>query len=464
MNEIKCPHCGQVFQVDESGFADIVKQVRDAEFAQELQAREKLLEANKQQAVELAKAATATQLQGDLADKGARIVELETKMNALSQANSLAIEKAVAEAEKQRDALAAQLKEKENAVALAEAKTKNALQGDLAAKEAEIAQLQAALQAVATEKQLAVTQAVVAAEKQRDALAAEVKLKEAERGQLEIASRAQLAEALKSKDEIIAYKEEEILRYKDMKAKLSTKMVGETLEQHCEIEFNKLRATGFQRAYFEKDNDAGSGSKGDYIYRETDEAGNEIISIMFEMKNELDETATKKKNEDFLKELDKDRSEKKCEYAILVSLLEAESELYNTGIVDKSHRFEKMYVVRPQFFIPIITILRNAALNSLSYKAELALMREQNIDITDFEDSMNSFKEGFARNYDLASRKFKTAIDEIDKTILHLQKTKDALLSSENNLRLANNKAEDLTIKKLTRGNPTMAAKFAELE
>ncbi|MEG0620510.1 MAG: DUF2130 domain-containing protein [Raoultibacter sp.] len=399
MNEIKCPHCGQVFQVDESGFADIVKQVRDAEFAQELQAREKLLEANKQQAVELAKAAAARQLQGDLA-----------------------------------------------------------------AKEAEIAQLQATLQAVATEKQLAVTQAVVAAEKQRDALAAEVKLKEAERGQLEIASRAQLAEALKSKDEIIAYKEEEILRYKDMKAKLSTKMVGETLEQHCEIEFNKLRATGFQHAYFEKDNDAGSGSKGDYIYRETDEAGNEIISIMFEMKNELDETATKKKNEDFLKELDKDRSEKKCEYAILVSLLEAESELYNTGIVDKSHRFEKMYVVRPQFFIPIITILRNAALNSLSYKAELALMREQNIDISDFEDSMNSFKEGFARNYDLASRKFKTAIDEIDKTILHLQKTKDALLSSENNLRLANNKAEDLTIKKLTRGNPTMAAKFAELE
>ncbi|MEG2369269.1 MAG: DUF2130 domain-containing protein, partial [Raoultibacter sp.] len=260
------------------------------------------------------------------------------------------------------------------------------------------------------------------------------------------------------------YKEEEILRYKDMKAKLSTKMVGETLEQHCEIEFNKLRATGFQHAYFEKDNDAGSGSKGDYIYRETDEAGNEIISIMFEMKNELDETATKKKNEDFLKELDKDRTEKKCEYAILVSLLEAESELYNSGIVDKSHRFEKMYVVRPQFFIPIITILRNAATNALQYKAELALMREQNVDITHFEDNMNSFKEGFARNYDLASRRFKTAIDEIDKTILHLQKTKDALLSSENNLRLANNKAEDLTIKKLTRSNPTMAAKFAELE
>ncbi|MEG1746629.1 MAG: DUF2130 domain-containing protein [Raoultibacter sp.] len=399
MNEIKCPHCGQVFKVDESGFADIVKQVRDAEFTQELQAREKLLEANKQQAIELAKVNTAT-----------------------------------------------------------------ALQGDFAAKEAEIAELKAKLQMVATEKQLAVTQAVAAAEKQRDSLAAEVKLKDAEKRQLEIASQVRLAAELKSRDEIIAYKDEEIVRYKDMKAKLSTKMVGETLEQHCEIEFNKLRATGFQHAYFEKDNDAGSGSKGDYIYRETDDAGNEIISIMFEMKNELDETATKKKNEDFLKELDKDRTEKKCEYAILVSLLEAESELYNSGIVDKGHRFEKMYVVRPQFFIPIITILRNAAMNSLQYKSELALMREQNVDITHFEDNMNSFKEGFARNYDLASRKFKTAIDEIDKTILHLQKTKDALLSSENNLRLANNKAEDLTIKKLTRGNPTMAAKFAELE
>ncbi|MEG2006992.1 MAG: DUF2130 domain-containing protein [Raoultibacter sp.] len=399
MNEIKCPHCGQVFKVDESGFADIVKQVRDAEFTQELQAREKLLEANKQQAIELAKVNTAT-----------------------------------------------------------------ALQGDFAAKEAEIAELKAKLQVVATEKQLAVTQAVAAAEKQRDSLAAEVKLKDAEKRQLEIASQVRLAAELKSRDEIIAYKDEEIVRYKDMKAKLSTKMVGETLEQHCEIEFNKLRATGFQHAYFEKDNDAGSGSKGDYIYRETDDAGNEIISIMFEMKNELDETATKKKNEDFLKELDKDRTEKKCEYAILVSLLEAESELYNSGIVDKGHRFEKMYVVRPQFFIPIITILRNAAMNSLQYKSELALMREQNVDITHFEDNMNSFKEGFARNYDLASRKFKTAIDEIDKTILHLQKTKDALLSSENNLRLANNKAEDLTIKKLTRGNPTMAAKFAELE
>ncbi|MBF1148769.1 MAG: DUF2130 domain-containing protein, partial [Cloacibacterium normanense] len=260
------------------------------------------------------------------------------------------------------------------------------------------------------------------------------------------------------------YKEEEIARVKDMKAKLSTKMIGETLEQHCETEFNKLRATAFQNAYFEKDNDARSGSKGDFIYKETDEAGNEIISIMFEMKNEGDETATKKKNEDFFKELDKDRNEKKCEYAVLVTMLEAESEYYNTGIVDVSHKYPKMYVVRPQFFIPIITLLRNAAMNSLKYKAELALVRNQNIDITNFEEKINQFKEGFARNYDLASRKFQTAIDEIDKTIIHLQKTKEALLSSDNNLRLANQKAEDLTIKKLTHGNPTMKAKFDELK
>ena len=258
-------------------------------------------------------------------------------------------------------------------------------------------------------------------------------------------------------------KDDEIALRKDMKMKLSTKMVGETLEQHCEIEFNKLRATAFQNAYFEKDNDSRTGSKGDYIYRELDDAGNEVVSIMFEMKNEGDETATKKKNEDFLKELDKDRNEKKCEYAVLVSLLEADNDLYNQGIVDVSHRYGKMYVVRPQFFIPIITLLRNAAMNSMKYKAELSLIRSQNIDITNFEDKINTFKEGFARNYELASRKFKTAIDEIDKTITHLQKTKDALLSSENNLRLANNKAEDLTIKKLTHGNPTMKAKFEEL-
>ncbi|MET0241884.1 MAG: DUF2130 domain-containing protein, partial [Flavitalea sp.] len=259
-------------------------------------------------------------------------------------------------------------------------------------------------------------------------------------------------------------KDEEIILRKDMKLKLSTKMLGETLEQHCEIEFNKLRSTAFQKAYFEKDNNSRSGSKGDYIYRENDEAGNEIISIMFEMKNEGDDTDKKKRNEDFFKELDRDRVEKKCEYAILVTLLEAENELYNGGIVDVSYRYDKMYVIRPQFFIPIITLLRNAALNSMKVKAELALVKNQNIDITTFENDINAFKEGFAKNYDLASRRFKTAIEEIDKTIDHLHKTKDALLSSENNLRLANNKAEDLTIKKLTRSNPTMKAKFDELK
>ena len=268
---------------------------------------------------------------------------------------------------------------------------------------------------------------------------------------------------IKTKDEIIKMKDEEIALRKDMKLKLSTKMIGETLEQHCEIEFNRLRATAFQKAYFEKDNDSRSGSKGDYIYREHDDQGTEIISIMFEMKNEGDETATKKRNEDFFKELDKDRVEKKCEYAVLVSLLEAESELYNAGIVDVSHKHEKMYVIRPQFFIPMITLLRNAAMNSMKAKAELAIVKSQNIDITNFENNINGFKEKFAKNYELASRQFKTAIDEIDKTMDHLQKTKDALLSSVNNLRLANNKAEDLTIKKLTRGNPTMTAKFDEL-
>lgn len=359
-------------------------------------------------------------------------------------------------------------KEKESAVELAEAKTKNQLQADLAKKEAEtatvkaekdaeIAKLLAKIDAAETEKKLALTEVVNRVERERDELANELKNKDTEKQLLESSLKDKYLTELKTKDEMIAY-------YKDMKAKLSTKMVGETLEQHCETEFNKLRATAFQNAYFEKDNDARSGSKGDYIYRETDGAGNEIISIMFEMKNEGDETATKHKNEDFLKELDKDRTEKKCEYAVLVTLLEADSELYNSGIVDVSHRHEKMYVIRPQFFIPIITLLRNAALNSLQYKQELALVKAQSIDITNFEDNMNTFKEGFARNYDLASRKFQDAIGGIDKTIMQLQKTKEALLSSENNLRLANQKAEDLTIKRLTRGNPTMAAKFTELK
>ncbi len=348
-------------------------------------------------------------------------------------------------------------KEKEHATKLAEANVKNKLQSEATKKDAEIAQLKAKLEAVDNEKKLALSEAVSKIERERDQIASELKNKDYEK-RLEASSlRDKYENELKSKDEMIAY-------YKDMKAKLSTKMVGETLEQHCEIEFNKLRSTAFKNAYFEKDNDASSGSKGDYIYRETDESGNEIISIMFEMKNEGDETAAKKRNEDFLKELDKDRREKSCEYAVLVSLLESDNELYNTGIVDMSHRYEKMYVIRPQFFIPMITILRNAAMNSLQYKSELALVRSQNIDITNFEDNMNKFKDGFARNYDLASRKFQAAVDGIDKTIAQLQKTKENLLRSEDNLRLANKKAEDLTIKRLTRGNPTMAAKFSELK
>ena len=464
MNEIKCPSCGQVFQVDESGFADIIKQVRDAEFSKALEERQALLEKDKQQAVELVATQTKSQMQASIAEREAKIAELEAKMQALSHEKSLEIEKALLEAEKEKDALASQLKEKESAVKLAEETTKSSLQETISQKEAQIAELKAKIVAFDTEKQLAVTQAVSTVEQERNELASKVELKELEKNQLEASLKAQFTEKLQAKDQMLAYKEEEIQRYKEMKAKLSTKMVGETLEQHCEIEFNKLRATGFQNAYFEKDNDAKSGSKGDYIYRETDEEGTEIISIMFEMKNENDETATKKKNEDFLKELDKDRCEKKCEYAVLVSMLESENELYNSGIVDKSHRYEKMYVVRPQFFIPIITILRNAALSSLQYKSELALVKSQNIDITNFEEKMNDFKEGFARNYDLASRKFQTAIEEIDKTITHLQKTKEALLSSENNLRLANNKADDLTIKKLTHNNPTMKAKFKALE
>jgi hypothetical protein len=352
---------------------------------------------------------------------------------------------------------------KDTAAKLAEAAAKNVSQADIAKKEAEIAELRAQLTATATEKQLAVTEAVARIERERDQLANELKSKDTEKQLLESSLKEKFMGDLKAKDDIIRLKDEEIEFRKDMKAKLSTKMVGETLEQHCEIEFEKLRATAFQRAEFGKDNDARTGSKGDYIYREYDEHGTEIISIMFEMKNENDGTLTKKTNESFLKELDKDRREKNCEYAVLVSLLEVDNDLYNSGIVDKSHHYEKMYVIRPQFFIPIITLLRNAAMNSLRYKQELALVRSQNIDITNFEDNMEKFKEGFARNYDLASRKFSDAIEGIDKTIQQLEKTKKALLSSENNLRLANDKAQDLTIKRLTKGNPTMAAKFDEV-
>ena len=420
MNEIICPNCKKAFKVDEAGFADILKQVRDHQFQEELENRLALAEKEKESAVKLAEANLKTKLQEELAQKDKELIELKVKA-----------EKDLAE--------------------------------KLAQKEAELASAKAKLENAETEKKLSVTEAVKKIEKERDDLANEVKTKELEKQNLESTLKQQFSTELQSKDAIIKYKEEEIARVKDMKAKLSTKMIGETLELHCENEFNKLRSVAFPKAYFEKDNDAKSGSKGDYIYRENDEHGNEIISIMFEMKNEADATATKKRNEDFLKELDKDRTEKKCEYAILVSMLESESELYNTGIVDMSHRFPKMFVVRPQFFIQIITLLRNAALNSMQYKAELALVKSQNIDITNFEEKMNKFKEGFARNYDLASRKFKEAIDGIDKTIKELEKTKAALMSSENNLRLANEKTEDLTIKKLTHNNPTMKAKFDEL-
>ena len=432
MNEIICPHCHKAFKVDEAGYADILKQVRDHQFEEELQNRLALAEKDKQSAIQIAEAKVREALQEQLAQKETALIQLKSEKEA---------------------ELAQKLAQKETEVAQLKAEKTN-----------ELTQLKAQLDNAEVAKKLAITEAVQKIEKERDNLLNEVKTKELEKQNLESTLVQEYTAKLQSKEEIIKYKEEEIARVKDMKAKLSTKMIGETLEQHCETEFNKLRATAFQNAYFEKDNDARSGSKGDFIYKETDEAGNEIISIMFEMKNEGDETATKKKNEDFFKELDKDRNEKKCEYAVLVTMLEADSEYYNTGIVDVSHKYSKMYVVRPQFFIPIITLLRNAAMNSLKYKAELALVRNQNIDITNFEEKINQFKEGFARNYDLASRKFQTAIDEIDKTIIHLQKTKEALLSSDNNLRLANQKAEDLTIKKLTHGNPTMKAKFDELK
>ncbi len=420
MNEIICPNCNKAFKVDEAGFANILKQVRDRQFDEELRSRLAIADKEKENAVKLAEANLRNSIQDALARKEQEIAELKAK-------NQLALTQ------------------------------------QLSQKEREIAEMKARIEKAEVEKALSIAQAVQRVEKERDELANNIRNKEIEKQLLEKSLLEKYAAELRTKDDIIRLKDEEIALRKDMKMRLSTKMLGETLEQHCETEFNKLRSTAFQKAYFEKDNDARTGSKGDFIYRETDDAGNELISIMFEMKNEGDETATKKHNEDFLRELDKDRTEKRCEYAVLVSLLEVESELYNTGIVDVSHKYPKMYVVRPQFFIPIITLLRNASLNSMQYKAELAQIRNQNIDITRFEEKINEFRDGFARNYDLASRKFKTAIEEIDKTIDHLYKTKEALLSSENNLRLANNKAEDLTVKKLTQGNPTMKAQFDEL-
>lgn len=535
MNEIKCPHCGKVFQVDECGFADILRQVRTAEFDKEIAQREGMLQEQNAQAVKLAVAKAQQDAQAETAQRDARIAELETRLAAekrereqaekssqIEHANELEAalakkqaeivqlqadvkklsadhdsqnriakaehERLLSDATAQRDAEIAALRQQ---LSSQESAFKQQLESQvqqysqkIAADKAESARvaaeesaklqqtivaqkqrLESQTQQFRVEKELAVSEARAAAERQRDELAAQVKLQEAQAAQERAALREKMTNELAAKDELIKYKDEEIARVKEMKARLSTKMVGESLERHCETEFNKIRATAFPHAYFEKDNDVVDGTKGDFVFRETDPAtGEEVVSIMFEMKNENDETRTKHKNEDFFAKLDSDRKKKGCEYAVLCTMLEPENELYNEGIVDVSYRYEKMYVIRPQFFIPIISILRNAALSALQYKTELAEVRNQNIDITNFENSMEDFKTKFARNYDLASRKFQTAIDEIDKTIDHLQKTKEALLGSERNLRLANDKAQDLTIKKLTRKNPTMKAKFAALK
>ena len=453
MEEIRCPKCGAVFQVDESDYIEILKQVRDKAFAEELAEREARFEKDREISLTLQKTQLESGFQDAIRKKDAEILRLsadhETKLAELKNAGEAELVRMQSriEAFEQEKKLAVEealrAEEKSHADRLVAAREK------LNEQNALVLQLKSRLEMAEKEAELKLQTAQQESRIREQAMEASVKANEQS-----LKEKYELQ--LKSKDEVIAY-------YKDLKTRMSTKMIGETLEQHCEIEFNRLRATGFQRAYFEKDNDARSGSKGDYIYRESAEDGTEFISIMFEMKNEADGTATKHKNEDFLKELDKDRREKGCEYAVLVSLLESDSELYNSGIVDVSHRYEKMYVIRPQFFIPIITLLRNAALKSLEYRQELAAIRAQNIDISNFERDMNEFKDRFQRNYRLASDRFKTAVEEIDKSISHLQKIKEALLSSENNLRLANDKAQDLSIKKLTRNNPTMAAKFEGL-
>lgn len=421
MNEVICPHCQKAFKIDEAGYADILKQVKDSEFERQLHERLELAAQEKATAIELATAKLGSELQKEAANKDAEIQTLHERLKANELAQKLAVTEAIGP--------------KDNA----------------------IQQLEAKIASIEAQQKLAIAAAVNAIEKERDEFRSSVEREKLEKELLE--------KSLKDKYETqIRDRNETIDRLRDMKARLSTKMVGETLEQHCDTEFNRIRATAFPRAYFEKDNDARTGSKGDFIFRDFDDGGIEFVSIMFDMKNESDTSTAKSKNEDFLSKLDKDRKEKGCEYAVLVSLVEPENELYNTGIVDVFYRYPKMYVVRPQFFIPIITLLRNAALNSLQYKSELALVKAQNIDITKFEDELESFKLGFGRNFDLASRRFKTAIDEIDKSIDHLQKTKEALLGCDRNLRLANDKAQEVTIKKLTRGNPTMAAKFGELK
>lgn len=530
MSEIICPNCKKAFKIDEAGYANILKQVRDEEFDKQLAERLHLAQQEKENALALAKEQMSNEIQKANTLKDKEIQELKSTIDASQVAQQLAVAEALKDVEKQRDELENTLKqvkrENENRLVLEKQQMSNEMQKVNAQKDKLLLELQAKLDASQVAQQLAVSEALKDVERQRDELAntlskikqenentvkltqaqynhqlqdyavqkdREIQELKAKINSNDMAQQLAITQSLsaveKERDELknsltqsklqgelavkslqekyetqIKDRDDAIERLRDMKARLSTKMVGETLEQHCEIEFNRIRATAFPHAYFEKDNDASTGSKGDYIFKDMDDTGVEIVSIMFEMKNESDATATKKKNEDFFKELDKDRVQKGCEYAVLVSLLESDNELYNTGIVDVSHRYPKMYVIRPQFFIPMITLLRNASTNSLEYKKELALVKAQNIDVTNFESDLEKFKNAFGKNYDLASRKFQTAINEIDKSIDHLQKTKDALMSTDRNLRLANDKAQDVTIKKLTRKNPTMATKFEELK
>lgn len=518
MSEIKCPNCGQVFQVDESGWQRIVSQVRTSEFEHDLHEREKALRSERDQAVELARAREREGMAGEAAKKDARIAELQARIEAMEGERELSIGAVRAQSEGKLAELASQLREAKDAARIAESDARAALQEQLAERDARIAELKARISglddAAQAERRLAVEQAQAQAreqraevererdelrlriesaareaeserelavqrvesaareervriERERDELAAQVERQKIEAAGAEAAHAADLAEKLRLKDELIADRDREIERVRDMRSRLSTKMLGETLEQHCEISFNQIRMSAFPNAFFEKDTEAVKGddgrpTKGDYIFRELDGEGDEVVSIMFEMKTEQEDGIGHKRNEDHLKKLDADRTKKGCEYAVLVSTLEPESELFNSGIVDVSYRYPKMYVVRPQFFIPIITLLRNAALKSLDYKKQLDLARRQSIDVTSFEAKLEDFKERFGRNYELASRRFQTAIEEIDKTIDHLQKVRESLVGSSRNLELANRRAEDLTIKRLTRGNPTMKAMFAE--
>lgn len=477
MNEIKCPHCGQVFTVDESGYAALLNQVRDHEFQRELNERISLAEKNREQDMALAVAKAEEELRAQIAQRDSQLAAQTEQFRAEAKDLQLAAQNEKAKLEKQLEALKAQLQaqasEADTARKLAVADALSAESDKLRAVEKErdslAQQLETQRQQASTETQLALQKqestlkdARIAVERERDELRAQVVREQEALARIEAEHKATLAEKLAAKDELIADREREILRIQDMKAQLSTKMLGESLEQHCEIEFNRLRPTAFPHAYFEKDNEVIEGTKGDFVFRDFDAEGNEIISIMFEMKNEADDSVNRKTNESHFKKLDADRKKKNCEYAVLVSLLEPENELYNAGITDVSYRFEKMYVIRPQFFIPIITLLRNAALSSLQYRKELALVRQQNIDVTNFEDQLADFKDKFGRNYRIASQKFQKAIEEIDKSIDHLQKIKDNLIGSENQLRLANDKAEDLTVKKLTRKNPTMKALLDE--